>query len=261
MTIRDFDEEKIKARMQKEQRLISPFAVIFDDNYIGEIKGKGDVVTYTLNNRIVKDYVEGISEEPRGDKIKLTVDKAKYFNTVLDKSEVIIDNINEYCVDVENKDILACMEENCAHKIEIPTLRAEDIKCKIKAVHDMIVRANCKAKGQMSGVVTAGICGVLELADMAFNNQRQLISNAYIGTVADVDLYLLQEIYDIDGCEGCYIFPNSSMKHARAVTNAEIYVPELRFEDYMKGLLFYGTAIINNDEIVKIKVRSNKIII
>jgi hypothetical protein len=141
-------------------------AAISNTDYEGEIKNQGDKVHIRTKPTItIKDYLADGSlevERPKGNMIDLTIDKAKYFNTILDDVMDIQSDIN----------LMSVWSDDAAEQMKI-VIDTDVLK-------NLIGQADAANRGATAGKITASINLGVTGAPLA------LVANSPTGGQVDV---------------------------------------------------------------------------
>ena len=262
------------------------FGEIANTDYQGEIKGEGSKVNIrTRADIIIRDYVKGQNlqiQRPESPNVELYVDKAKYFNCIvddIDKHQSDIKLMNEWGndageqmkikidtqilgdvyvdADSANKGLTAGRKSASFNlgatgsPVAVDKTNVLDCLVDIGTVMD---EQNLPEQGRWI-VLPSWMCGMLKKSDLKdasmTGDAESVLRNGRVGRIDNLMIYKSNNLSSVtDGAYKAYniIFGHrSALTFAAQMTNMETLRAESTFGNLMRGLQVYGYEVIKKD--------------
>lgn len=271
MTINNFISTIWAARLLSNLNKSHVYVDLFNRNYEGEIRQKGDTVKITSIGRItVGNYTKNTdisaAETLTDAQTSLAIDIAKYFNFQIDDVDkaqgnpgVMDEAMMESAYSLADAiDILAAGQHSnvpAGNKIGADGASAKlglVITLGRSAIYDHLVdlgtkltENNVPTMGRWC-VIPAWAHGVLQKDDR-FNGKDEVLQNGVIGRVAGFDLRVSNNVTTDGQTVPTYRIMagyTGTASYAEQVNSVEPYRMEKRFADAVKGLLLAGMKTV-----------------
>lgn len=266
---------------------IGAYNDIVNRKYEGEIKAKGDRVTfYTIGNLTVSDYdptdenFKGITyQDPKGQKQTLIVDQQKIVPFLVDDIQAVQSNIelvNQYtkriavaASDVKDTYIHSLAVAGATTKLNATTaleITKANVWKTVCDMHTILARKKAITKQGLdySGkrpalVVTPEFQGMLLQAEQYFANAfgNNVLRTGQIGHIGIFDVFLDTNI-TVDAtskAQTIVALTSDAITYAEQITKTETLRDKDQVGDYVRSLMVYGGLVANPDCIVTNNVK------
>ncbi len=269
MAYKNFIPEFWAEKIQVENEKLLVLAPLTNRNWEGQLLEKGDAVNILgLARPTIGDYDGGDiaeAETLEDTAVKLTIDKAKYFNVIVDDidkrqaqqsmMEDILHECNESMADTEDADIGAIMKDGAGATIEISSLTAENARKYLQEAKTKLLKNGVKNSSVICAAVTPEFLEKIEQAvEKLDTDNTGVVANGFVGKTSGVEIYVSNNLPTDDGDDLCFLFTKRAVAHAKQVAKVEAYRPQGKFCDAVKGLSLYGSKVVRPKELVKFKI-------
>lgn len=255
----------------RENNKLTVLANLMNREYEGTIKSKGDTVTILgIGGVTVGDYTGADINSPEtlaDTSVKLVVDKAKYFNVLVDDVDKrqavnglmgkIMAGANEGLADTEDTDIGAVLKDGAGQALT--TIASLDADKAWKAIADAVTKLRKKGVKK-----TTKVCAVVtpeffqrlaEKREKLDTDNTGILENGFEGKAQGVEIYISNTLPNDGTNDHCFVFTKGrAIAHAASVSEVEALRSTSKFADIVRGLLLYGTKVVRPQELVDIKV-------
>lgn len=265
MALDTFIPELWSARFQAHLDKAHVAKAFVNTDYEGEIKKMGDTVHVNSLGRVtVKDYTKAAIADPEeltATDQTLNIDKAKYFNFMIDSvdkaqaagtimDEAMSGAAYETADDIDTV-VFATIAAGAGIKIGADTavaLTADNVYKNIVAIRTAMNKKNVSRTGRKLAV-SPDITGLLLLDDRFVKagvpEAEKRLEEGFVGRVAGFDVYESNNLPD-----GKLIASvPTATSFAEQIVEIDAYKPEKRFGDAVKGLDVYGVKVFQADEV------------
>ncbi len=270
MAYKNFVPEFWAEKIEKENEKLLVLAPLTNRNWEGQLLEKGDAVNILgLAKPTIGDYDGGDiaeAETLEDTAVKLTIDKAKYFNVIVDDidkrqaqqsmMEDILNECNESMADTEDADIGAIMADGAGITIDIEELTQENARKFLQEGKTKLLKNGVKNSSTICAAVTPEFLERIEQAvEKLDTDNTSVVTNGFVGKTSGVEIYVSNNLpLDADGNDQCFLFTKRAVAHAKQVAKVEAYRPQGKFCDAVKGLSLYGSKVVRPKELVKFKI-------
>ncbi|MDE6357910.1 MAG: P22 coat protein - protein 5 domain protein [Eubacteriales bacterium] len=271
------------ARILENLRNNLVYANLFNRDYEGEIKNVGDTVKiFNLNDITVKKYTRNTDiEDPElldSNELMLVIDQSNYFNFYVDKIDALqsklelldqasanaairlAEEVDTYLanqltetITVSSKSNKATKEKNLIGTDTAPKIidqtNAYEMLVQMKVALD---KQNVPNNGRWV-VVPPEFEGYMLLDPrFAYNtgaSETRLV-NGSVAKAAGFNIYISNNVPNTDGEKFKIVASyNGAATYAEQILDTEVYKPEKRFGNAVKGLHVFGSKVLRPDKI------------
>ena len=242
---------------------------LFNTDYEGEIKSKGDTVKINrVGNVTIKDYKKTDIDPPEDVSTEdaiLTIDQQKYFNFMLDdidKVQAAGNNVIDQALaraayglnDAEDKYLMGLLAAGAKGKLtgnEIKTARqAYQLLIELRT---QLNKQSVPTQGR-AAILPPELTGAL-LAEkfivMPTQTGEKAMINGYVGRAIGFDIYESNNLTGTSETKKKIVAGhNMGATRAEQISEVEGYRPEGRFGDALKGLHVYGGKVTMPEALV-----------
>ena len=242
---------------------------LFNTDYEGEIKSKGDTVKINrVGNVTIKDYKKTDIDPPEDVSTEdaiLTIDQQKYFNFMLDdidKVQAAGNNVIDQALaraayglnDAEDKFLMKLLATGAKGKLtgnEVKTARqAYQLLIELRTE---LNKKNAPTQGR-AAILPPELTGAL-LAEkfivMPTQKGENAMINGYVGRAIGFDIYESNNLTGTSETKKKIVAGhNMGATRAEQISEVEGYRPEGRFGDALKGLHVYGGKVTMPEALV-----------
>lgn len=255
----------------RENGKLTVLANLCNREYEGTIKGKGDTVTILgIGGVKVGDYTGADISSPEtlaDTSVKLIIDKAKYFNVLVDDVDKrqavdgllgkIMAGATEGLAETEDTDIGTVLKEGAGQKLA--TISSLDADKAWKAIADAITKLRKKGVKKTTkccAVVTPEFFQRLaEKREKLDTDNTGILENGFEGKAQGVEIYISNTLPNDGTNDHCFVFTKGrAVAHAAQVNEVEAMRSNTKFADVVRGLLLYGTKVVRSQEVIDISV-------
>ncbi len=280
MAYQNFIPELWAEKIQRENEKMLVLAKLCNRQWEGELKKKGDTVHILgIGAPTIGDY-DGTSINPpetlADTSIPLVIDKAKYFNVMVDDvdrrqsagdvMEFILAEASEALSVQEDSDIAEAIFGGLLSENKVP---AEDVAASGAAsARRLLQQAKTKlfknGVGKNTDIVAVVSPDFLERIEIEVENLEtdndRTAAAGFAGKTSGISIYVSNNLYTVTEEETTkemiYVMTRRAVAHASQINEVKAYAPEDLFADAVKGLNTYGTKVVRPKEVVCLMVES-----
>lgn len=278
MAYQNFIPELWAEKIQRENEKMLVLAKLCNRQWEGELKKKGDTVHILgIGQPTIGDY-DGTSitapETLSDTTIPLVIDKAKYFNVLVDDvdrrqaagdiMEYILAEASEALAVQEDSDIAACISAGVTtpNKKEVASVTAAgetSARRYLQKAKTMLYKNGVKKNAEIVAVVSPDFLERVEIeVENLETDNKKTATNGFVGKTSGISLYLSNNVHTVGEAgaekEHIYVMTRRAVAHASQINEVKAYAPEDLFADAVKGLNTYGTKVVRPGELVVLEV-------
>jgi hypothetical protein len=286
MSLSNFIPNVWSARLLENLNNAHVFANVCNRDYQGDITGIGDTVKInSIGHVTIGSYTKNTNmsavETMTDAQTTLSIDTAKYFNFQIDdidsaqtKPKVMDAAMRDAAWGLAESidDLLAALHSSATAGNKQGSTGSPTVGGSLTAgstLYDLVVNMAIKLdesntpRNSRWVIVPPWAYGVM-LKDSRFVNStdmgNQIRTNGLIGRVAGFDVYMSNNVVSGGTASTDYHaimagYPGA-ISYAEQITSVEVYRPELRFADAVKGLLVCGYKLVRPDNIAVLYAKS-----
>lgn len=275
MAYTKFIPELWAEKIQRENEKMLVLAKLCNRQWEGELKKKGDTVHILgIGQPTIGDYDGTAISDPEtltDTSIPLVIDKAKYFNVLVDDvdrrqaagdiMEYILQEASEALAVQEDSDIAACISAGvkAANKVEAASVTASgntSARRYLQKAKTMLYKNGVKKNAEIVAVVSPDFLERVEIeVENLETDNKNTATNGFVGKTSGISIYLSNNTYVTqDKKEHIYVMTRRAVAHANQINEVKAYSPEDLFADAVKGLNTYGTKVVRDGELVVLEV-------
>ena len=273
MAYDNFVPELWAEKIQRENEKMLVLAKLCNRQWEGDLKKKGDTVHILgIGQPAIRDYDGTGIEKPEtlaDTTIPLTINRAKYFNVVVDDvdrrqsaSKDMLSQILSECTEglsaQEDSDIAVDVYADVKgdQKITLASCTAENARSYLQKAKTKLYKAGVKQGAEIVAVVSPDYLERVEQKIEQMNTDNpKIMENGFMGKTAGISLYLSNNVHTVSGNkEIIYVMTRRAIAHANQINEVKAYSPEELFADAVKGLNVYGSKLVRPKELVAIEV-------
>ena len=269
MSYKNFIPEFWAEKIEKENEKLLVLAPLTNRKWEGLLLEKGDSVNILgLSKPTIGDY-DGVNiadaEVLEDTQVKLQIDKAKYFNVVIDDidkrqahqsmMEDILDECNESMADKEDFDIGETMKGGAGSKIAVASLTKDNVRGYLQEAKTKLLKNGVKNSTPICAVVTPDFLEKIEQAvENLDTNNSKIVTSGFVGKTAGIEIYVSNNLPKEGSNDCCFVLTKRAVAHAKQIAKVEAYRPQGKFCDAVKGLSLYGSKVVRPKELVKFEI-------
>lgn len=263
-------------KIQRENEKFLVMAQLCNREYEGKIKKVGDTVHILgIGSPNIGDYTPGTEingpETLADTSIPLTIDKAKYFNVMVDDidkrqavsgvMDAIMAEASEALAAQEDSDISEKVATSVQSGQKIAVASCTDsgttsARSYLQKAKTKLLKAGVKKGSEIVAVVSPDFLERVEReVEKLDTDNTGKVTNGFSGKTAGVSLYLSNNIYTgSSNKEQIIVMTRRAIAHAAQINEVIPYKPENFFSDAVRGLNTYGTVLARPKELVVLEV-------
>ena len=274
MAYTKFIPELWAEKIQRENEKMLVLAKLCNRQWEGELKKKGDTVHILgIGAPTIGDYDGTAIEAPEtlaDTSIPLVIDKAKYFNVLVDDvdrrqaagdiMEYILQEASEALAVQRDSDIATCISagvksENKIAAASVTATGDTSARRYLQKAKTMLYKNGVKKNSEIVAVVSPDFLERVEIeVENLETDNTKTATNGFVGKTSGISLYLSNNIHTESTKEHIYVMTRRAVAHASQINEVKAYSPEDLFADAVKGLNTYGTKVVRPGELVVLEV-------
>jgi len=274
MAYSNFIPELWAEKVQRENEKMLVLAQLCNREYEGQIKKKGDTVHILgIGSPTIGNYTGATINGPESlvdTSISLVIDKAKYFNVLIDDvdkrqavpgvMEAIMAEASESLAAQEDTDIASAIYDgiSAANTIAVASCTASgatSARAYLQQAKTKLYKNGVKKGAEICAVVSPDFLERIEKeVEKLETDNMKTATNGFVGKTSGISIYLSNNIHMVSTTECIYVMTRRAVAHAAQINEVKAYSPEDLFADAVKGLNTYGSKVIRPKELVALKV-------